>query len=240
MSIILNEREYARDVIASRDLGAHPLFELGLAAKYFAQVDGFSGQALRDRIEEFFLSCTQEDSVPPWYAKKLESLAKEAESTPLVVIDGIDVTEDELRVVVSEKGLTNQKLLFSLLCVAKYWNARNPANDNWVNTKDGEISSLANLTIEPRKRNEILRSFRDAGYIKFSKRVDNLNMQVCFCMEDSPACIHITDFCDIGNQYMRFVGYRMLNCQDCGRLVRCKSNRQKYCSKCARAHRKAG
>jgi hypothetical protein len=239
MSIILNEAEYARDVIAARDLGTRPLFALGLTAKYFAQVDGFSGQALRDRIEEFYLSCTQEDSVPPWYAQKMEALAKEAEQTPLVVIDGVDVTDDELSVIVSAKGLANQKMLFSLLCVAKYWNARNPDNDNWVNTRDRDIAIMANLSIPPRTRNGMLRDFRDAGYIKFSKRVDNLNMQVLYCKEGSPDCIHVTDFRDLGNQYMGFVGYRMLTCQDCGRLVRLKSNSQKYCATCARAHRRA-
>ena len=77
---------------------------------------------------------------------------------------------------------------------------------------------------------------RSAGFIRFSKKIDNLNVQVMF-IEDGETAIHIQDFRNIGYQYLKYYGEPYFDCANCGLTVKIrepsKGCRQKYCPSCA-------
>lgn len=234
MSIVLNEREWVEFMLAEKKLGKFPAETIGRVARYYYHVKGFEKRILLCRkLEEFVLMCEPTAVAARWEGT-IERAAKAAPSKPLLELPGVDVTEDEIRVVQSLKGAQTQRLAVTLLCVAKYWNMVRETNCNWVNTKDAEIAVMSNLTCSLAKRSEMLRELRDAGLIKFSKKVDNLNIQVQFVMQDSPVAMHVTDFRNVGYQYSHAVGSgEFIQCAQCGLTVHKKSNAQKYCRECA-------
>jgi hypothetical protein len=79
--------------------------------------------------------------------------------------------------------------------------------------------------------------------VQFSKKVDNTNVRVCFA-EDGEVVMHVTDFKNLGYQYMMATGSNdFIICQNCGTVVkkntvkpngyRQNSGQQKYCNSCA-------
>lgn len=232
MSLILNEVEYAESIIAGSDLGKSPATALRYVARYLSQVKGCKRQEVRKKIE--YLLMQREPFLPMLkWEPILDSIAKGADKYPLIVLDSIDITEDEMRCVRSYGGTQRQKLTFALLCAAKYWNAVRPTNNDWVNTTDKEIMKMANISPTVEKQCELYRALRDDGLLQFSKRVDNLNVRVTFIMEDSPVVLRVTDTRNLGNQYLAYWGGPYFQCEHCGLTVRKSGNAQKYCKACA-------
>ena len=64
------------------------------------------------------------------------------------------------------------------------------------------------------------RSLRDNGLIQFSKRIDNTNVRVCFQDEDSETALDVTDFRNLGFQYLMYHGGPFVVCQNCGLVMR--------------------
>lgn len=78
----------------------------------------------------------------------------------------------------------------------------------------------------------------DAGMIRFSRKVDNLSVQVTFADEDGACELEVTDMRNTGYQYMRYAGGDYRVCENCGITYRprtdgSKGRKQKYCDDCA-------
>lgn len=132
-----------------------------------------------------------------------------------------------------------KRLAFVLLCLSKYWNIVNNQNDYWVNSKDNEIMSFANINTSIRRQCAMYAALKDAGLIQFSKKVDNTNVKVCFA-EDGESAMEITDLRNLGYQYLKYHGEPYFECTNCGIVTRYKNPankksiwKQKYCESCA-------
>lgn len=234
MSIILDEKEWARDAMEEKSLGAHPVETLWRVARYLRQVDKYSRQETRERLGNFLLQCDP-NAIPVKWSETLDKLVKRADKFPLIELDGIPVTKGELGAIAAIEGAQNQQLAFTLLCVAKYWNAvKKPEyNNNWVNTPDTKIMAMANIKAAIKKQSKMLGDLRDAGFIRFSKRVDSLNIRVMTIDSGEPE-LFVTDFRNLGNQYRMYHGEPYIQCSQCGLTVRKSGVRQMYCRECAR------
>ena len=230
--IVLNEKEWAESVIASRQLGKDPVKTLFILARYYRQALGFKKVAVRKKLSEFLLQCDPSCVLVHW-ADILDKLAKGSGKHPLTQIDSISITEAELVVVKAAGSPQRSRLLFALLCVAKFWNAKHPQNNGWVNIEDREIMTLANINTSVVRQCRLLRELRDSGCIRFSRRVNNLNIKVECIQYDSPTAIQISDFRSLGSQYQAFLGEAFIQCQQCGLTTKKTSNSRKYCTECA-------
>ena len=78
---------------------------------------------------------------------------------------------------------------------------------------------------------------KDCGFLRFSKKVDNLNVQVTFMEESGEIGLHIEDFRNLGYQYLQYCGGPYFQCVNCGLTVKqqepARGRRQKYCPSCA-------
>lgn len=231
MSLILNEREWAERTIAQHDLGKHPIETLDRIARYYRQVDGCRTSDTRRRLEHFLLRCDPYANLVAWSAT-LDRILKKSAKRRLIEIDSIPITEHELEVVASVGSMSLQRLAFTLLCMAKYWNVARSENNNWVNTPDKEVLATANVNTSIKRQCGMFHSLCDCGFIQFGKKVDNLNVRV-LVEPDGEEVLHITDFKNLGNQYMMHRGEPYFPCEDCGAVIRKRSPRQKYCPACA-------
>ena len=232
MSIVLNEKEWAENAINNRQLGRNPMETLGRVAKYYRQSEDYKKSDVRDKLENFLIQCDPGVILVRW-ADTLDRIAKSSDRYPLIELDGVAITDSEIEVIKSMKEKQVQRLAFTLLCVAKYWNAVQSFNNGWVNTSDKEIMTMANLKPSIQRQSLMFHNMKNAGLISFGKRVDNLNIQVNFIDDNSPTALFITDFRNLGNQWLMYIGDPFIQCSHCGITVRKKANAQKYCPDCA-------
>ena len=234
MSITLNELTWTKNVIEHYELGQNPAETLGCVAKYYRHL-GMKKSEIRKKMEEFLLRCDPYAS-PVLWSDTIDSALKYGMKHPLVIIDSITVTKPEMERIKGLKGIQAQRLAFTLLCIAKYRMAVNPQSDGWVNTKESEISRMANIKSSYKQQNLLYGQLLDEGMLQASKRITNLNVRVLF-MEDGDTALEVTDFRNLGNQYMKYIGKPFFVCRNCGLTVKVPDGampgKMKYCPDCA-------
>lgn len=162
---------------------------------------------------------------------------KQALKREAIDIDFIPVTKNELEVIGRIKGKQLKRLAFTLLCLAKYWNTVNEGNDFWVHDANNEIMTMANIKTSSKRQGLLFRSLYDDGLIRFSKKITNTDVRVNFA-DDSDTEMEITDFRNLGYQYLMHNGEPFFECECCGIVTKYDNpnvgRRQKYCKSCAK------
>lgn len=233
MTIVLNEHEWARDMIESRSLGTKPFETLSRVAKYYIDKD-YSKKEVRGMLDTFLLQCEPTASLPKW-SETLDYAVARALKYDAIKIDGIEITKPEIERIDALEGRQIRRLAFTLLCLAKYWDVVNPRGDHWVNSKDSEIMRMANINTSIKRQSLMYFNLNEVGMVQFSKKVDNTNVRVCFITPGETAMV-ITDFRNLGYQYLKYHGEPYFECQNCGITVKSENTtgrKQKYCKECA-------
>ena len=149
-------------------------------------------------------------------------------------IDSVPITQGELDTIANISSKPLKRLAFTLLCVAKFYNISNPHNNNWTNKSDREIFKLANIQTSSMRQSLMMNDLYSLGLIGYSKLVDNINISVKFIDNNSDAVLYISDFRNLGFQYLKYIGdTSFTECASCGLIMRKTSNRLKYCPDCA-------
>lgn len=234
MGIVLNEYEWAERAINNHQLGKKPIETLNRVSRYYLE-NQYSKKEIRKLLDAFMLQCDPQASLVHW-SDTLDKVAKNSSKFPLIRLDGVDISQNELKRIEALDGKQIRRLAFTLLCVAKYWDAVSEHNDHWVNSPDKEIMQMANINTSIKRQSLMFSELREAGLIRFSKKIDNLNVQVTF-IEPGETAIHIQDFRNLGYQYLKYYGGAYFECANCGLTVKiqspAKGRRQKYCPTCA-------
>ena len=233
--IVLNEHEWAENMIKTRDIGKKPYETLCRVAKYYADMDGMSKKKVREALDDFLLSCIPSASIPKW-EKTLDYAVARAYKYDAIQIDYICITEPEMEKIDALEGKQIRRLAFTLLCLAKYWDIVNPNINHWVCSQDSDIMRMANIGTSIKRQSLLYYMLRQKGMIHFSKRVDNTNVQVKFIEEGEPV-MKIYDFRNLGYQYLMFHGEPYFVCSCCGITTKIKSpnkgRKQQFCAECA-------
>lgn len=234
MSIILNEYEWAEQMIANHDLGKRPAETLSRVAKYYF-ANQYGKREIRGMLDTFLIQCDPSASLSGW-SDTLDRIVRNVDRYSLIKIDGVEVSAKEMKSIEKLNGKQLRRLAFTLLCVAKYWYAVSEKNDYWVNTSDREVMQMANISTSIRRQSAMFAELKNAGMLRFSKKIDNLNVQVTFAEEGEPA-LYIQDFRNLGYQYLKYYGEPYFECENCGITVKIqdpsRGRRQKYCPGCA-------
>ncbi len=158
------------------------------------------------------------------YDSESKNLFRELEYVPIY--------EKELKVVESLPNDRQKKFMFTLFAIARYMNS-----EGWINKKDSkglsEVFKLANVTLSSDKKNELLHELYSNGYIHFGKKVNNLNIKIDLKDTDDDIVYKVTQFENIGNQYIGNFKKGYKQCKCCGKRIKNTGNKKMYCSKCA-------
>lgn len=242
MTIVLNEHEWAEDMIQNHSLGKKPFETLSRVAKYYLDKN-YQKKDVRGMLDTFILQCDPTASLPKW-SQTVDYALIRASKYKAIQIDSIGITKNELDIINGLEGAQIKRLAFTLLCLSKYWLAVNPNSDYWVNNKDNEIMKMANVNTSIKRQGLMYHKLNELGLIQFSKKIDNTNVRVCFVSDDE-TILQISDFRNLGYQYLYFNGDKnYYQCQNCGITVRKNKpitegqknkggHPQKYCKDCA-------
>lgn len=236
MNIILNELEWAEKMERDPELGKHPLAVLSKMASYYTYL-GYGKREVRKRLETFAM---RSSSVFTAKAEMdmIEKAIRFSAKNPLFILDGVEVTVPEMTKIDSLAGRQTRRLAFTLLCLSKYLNIKRGKNDGWVSTPDNEIMEIANIKTSIRRQSCLYSKLKDAEMIRFSRKVDDLSVQVLFA-EAGESAMWVSDFRNLGYQYLMYHGEPYFVCGSCGITVKAErtgkrvTRPRKYCDECA-------
>ena len=235
MQIILNELEYAEQCLKSNNNAQNPYFTISLLAKYYYHHMGYRKKRITELLTEFMKTRSTVYSVSKSYwDEKIEKIASNAGKYPLVEIAGVWITKAELDKIAELKNKMVERLAFTLLCLAKFLNTKNANNNNWVSLPLNDIFALARTSgsmIDKLMRMSVL---YDKEYIEMPLRNDNLSFRVTYIDEDSDKVLFVSDFRELGYEYLKYCGENFIKCRECGLLIRNnKAGTKRYCKNCA-------
>jgi hypothetical protein len=141
--IVLNEHEWAEEMIAARSLGKKPFETLYRIARYYID-NGIPKGQVRKMLDMFLIQCDPTASIPKWTATMDAAMAR-ALKYDAVDIKSIDITQPELDRINTLDGKQIKRLAFTLLCLAKYWDNISKNKVHWVNNKYCDIMKMANI-----------------------------------------------------------------------------------------------
>lgn len=234
--LIMDEKSWAEHMLNGYWLGNKPSETLWRLGRYFYSV-GMTQAEIAENLRGFLRRCDPTIKVGQW-EELIRSIAAKSQKYPLICVRGISITEDEMDEIARLDGWMMRRVMFTLLCLAKYHNAINPDNNSWVNQDPKTIFSLANVQVTVKRQSLMINDLWHMEYISYGKRVDNVNLRVNIERNDSPTEMYITDMRDLGYQYMAHFGKKFIYCRVCGRMTKQKSNGQKFCPACSNEMKK--
>lgn len=233
--IVLNEKEYAEEVLNSKKIENKPFYTLTILAKYYYNCFDYRKKKITELLIEFMQKYyPRYDCNKASWDENIEKIAKNAGKYDFYEIDGVEITEAELQTIDSIHNKVLERLAFTLLCLAKLNNMKNPKNSGWVNLDAKEIFALARISCSVVDRYKRLGQLKELSLLEFPKKNDNLSCRITYINSNSPRVLFISDFRELGYEFLQYKGENFIRCRECGILIRNnKTGTKKYCSKCA-------
>lgn len=233
--IVLNEKAYAEECLQKKSISDKPFHTLSILAKYYYYCFGYRKakitELLIDFMEKYY---PRYDCNKTMWNESIEKIAKNAGKYTLFEIDGVWITEAEFETIANIHNKVLERLAFTLLCLAKLGNAKNPKNGGWVNNDAKEIFSLARISCSVTNRYERLGELHNLLLLEFPRRIDNLSCRVTYINDDSEKKLFVSDFRELGYEYLKYNGENFIRCRECGVLIRNnKAGTKKYCQECS-------
>lgn len=122
--------------------------------------------------------------------------------------------------------------MFTMLCLAKLSNLKNPNNNGWVNVPIRKIFKLASIYNTTYEQDLKINKLLQLDLIELQDKNNNSNVMVKFIKNDEELLI-VSDFRELGYEYQKYKGENFIRCAECGILTRgSKNGMKRYCKKC--------
>ena len=232
----MNEYTYAENLLNKQDLkacdlGDKPSSTLNLLARYYREI-GKNDDEIKELLSDFLNRCLKDKYKESKWIDSIFYQVTKSKKYNLKKVDNVIVTKSEMEIIQSVKGKSRQKVLFTLLILAKYYNAVSDKNKNWTNLEYKKIFKLANVQLSIQNQALLINDLYNCGFVNVSKNVGKPNIQINFVDNESDAVLTITRLKDLGKEYLMFCGEDYIRCQKCGTLVKNYKNTNKYCKTC--------
>ena len=225
-----NEISYAKKMLDSGFLTNKRMYELNILAKYFFYL-GYKPKEVQERVVDFCNNYFDSFSEAKYF-DKIHSILNNARKMPIIEVGTIQITEKEVEFINSIKEpFKFNDVLFCLLVIKKI--REKLGQQPYLNCKYTKFTKSCGLS-SPKVLYPLLRRLEQLGFIRVCR---NSNLEILFNVDasNSPTVIEVNDFDNIYAYYHNYLGKgRYVECSSCGKMVRVKGNRRKYCNECAR------
>lgn len=234
----MNEYTYAENLLNKQDLkacdlGDKPSSTLNLLARYYREI-GKNDDEIKELLNDFLNRCLKDKYKESKWIDSIFYQVVKSKKYNLKKVDNVVVTKSEIEIIQSVKGKSRQKVLFTLLILAKYYNAVSDKNKNWTNLEYKKIFKLANVQLSIQNQALLINDLYNCGFVNVSKNVGKPNIQVNFIDNESDGVLTITRLKDLGKEYLMFCGEDYIRCQKCGSIIKNYKNNNKYCKDCGK------
>lgn len=232
--IILDEKKYAEKCLKNGLMDLKPYYVLCLLAKYYHHF-GYRKKKIISLLLDYLSKYYPRYEFNEFsWKESIDKIARNVGKHKLYEISGVKITKSEMETIQNIHNKVLERLAFTMLCLAKFYNLKNPKNNGWVNTDSKEIYKYARISCKAIEREIKIGKLRNMGLIELPKKNGNLNCRVTFINDDDDEELFISDFRELGYEYLLYKGGNFIRCAECGILTRGnKSGNKKYCKDCA-------
>jgi len=236
--IVLNEIKQAEEVLRTGQVEKKSTITIMLLAKYFIHVRNYDEAETYIEIDKFLNNNYSFYNKIKW-VNKIKAMISKAAKYKLRNLESISISKSEVEKIEEVCSLPGQRVLFSMLCLAKVFNATSEVNNGWVNTPINEIFQTAK--VHPKNADDkyfMIHDFIQDGYLESSAKIDNINFRITFIGGEDEE-IKITDLENLGYEWNNYIKYGNYGrCTVCNKLYKINSRCGKYCNKCAKEVKK--
>jgi hypothetical protein len=240
MNLILNEKLEAQRILKSSSLGEDTNWAIKILIKYYKSQE-MTTDAIRDEIE-YFLQKNMKDFNTVSMGEYLDGLVRKysKDGVELIQRDSIKITNKEIEMIKSIGDINLGKLCFVMLVICKCDNAKASKFGFWVNRQTSEIFNEAGIKRNTTQQCAMLYKLREIGMIDISRNTNKTGIQLKYveCLDvenDEDVAIKMDSFQQLDMIYKKLIGENIVECTECGRLIECKANNNKYCPTCAKS-----
>lgn len=231
-TIVLNEVEFVERALSEQRILYSARDTISRLAKYYCQVNEVAPSEAKTLLNQFIDEAIPASGRETW-KRAAAFYVDNPNRYPLSAIDFIVVTDHELSTIRQLDSTLKERLMTTLLVLAKYYNAIRTDNDNHVFTDFPSLFKLANIRHSEKVRMKLLGDLSDQGLISCEQRLSNNVLQINIVDDTGEPALKICDMRNIGFQYNALSQSGYVVCEDCGLVIKKKSNSHKFCSDCA-------
>lgn len=245
---ILNELEYAENMLQSGFKSKRYEYELKMLAKYYFS-KGISTEDIQCLLLKF---CNKyiTDFNEIKYMNMLKRTLKYAQINSIFIVSPVDVTLSEIEKIRELEDLKLEKIMFILLVISKInrqsyelyiedkikHKKKNAAMPKIIDEyyADGKINSFfskAKIYLKRKERAGIIKKLIDKGLIGMTKsckyEINFIDRENC-----NNIALTINNFSNFVLEYMRYIGDNIGTCEECSGLFEIKGKNHKYCKNC--------
>lgn len=230
--MILHEKKYAKNVL----LGKIKLSNIYQIVSLLSRYNYHEVKMTDEQSYSFIVQWLQVHNLiysEYKYSSLIQDCVRKAKKYPFYDIDYIGVTDSELEQIKALNDIRQEKIMFVLLCVAKFQAIAYGFKDNFVTIKIPELFKMARVSVPADEREHILYRLKQSGYIGFPQKVDSQGLFVLIASEgDATLKLNELDCEELAYAYMRAKAPDKINrCKECHRLI--KKTSSGVCSQCS-------
>lgn len=239
-----NRNEYAQQLLNKMIKGEFQKYytSMDLYMMAYVGIRNYSENYIRELFKNYFMSYYGVYE----YEKRIKDIntqIKKAQNEELTDIQPLIITKPEIEEINKCIGIEKKKVLFTLLCMAKYNNALHKCDSDWVSTATKDIFNSADVVLSHKEQDKMIYELAQAGLITNSMKITSNSIHINFISKGEPV-LQINDLRGLGAVYVNYIGgihmrgKVLKNCRDCDApfIDKSKTNNRLYCKRCRIKH----
>lgn len=232
--MIFNEELYAKNLLLGKNTDVKSTVKkIGYITRYNAQVLN------KDDIENYnstvqWMNKHQDNFDENSYSNVIAKAIKGSRKKNFYNVDSIIITKNELNIIASLDNIREEKILFVLLCLAKYQEKIFGFTNGLVKYTITDLCKMARVSVPADDREYLLHEILMCGLIGCPKKNDTKCLVVNFIEENGEQELILgeTDCLELAYVYLKWKnGSGFKRCLKCGRLMSSK-NKKDFCPYC--------
>lgn len=236
LGVIINEKRMCEDALKYKELSKRPMSIIRLIIKKYLS-EGKPKDEVYKLINNLMLETYEGYNHNDWkniLKKAIEGVEK-TNNLKLVNIEEIHITKEEWDIVLKLEDDRLERLAFILLVYQKINEIINPTSNGWINIGMSNIFKESKIQRKDESK-KLLFILKEKGYISKKNSCDSESIKINYNIIGENF-IKIDSFEDLSiiTYYEEFKNNEdWESCENCSKRFKPKSNKNKYCSKCAK------